>query len=105
MSGTIRSLTPYLGSRECFGKVEHIFQGKAGLACFCVRKGRETMINEGDEVRRKSTEIRLGEPLDMLSVEELSERIKALEAEIERVQSALKARQGSMAAAEKLFRR
>ncbi len=60
---------------------------------------------EGDEIRRKASDIRLGDILDDLSVEELAHRITLLEVEIIRVRSAMAARQGTRAVAEELFRK
>lgn len=62
------------------------------------------MAMEGDEVRRVPSEIRIGEMLDSLSVDELRERVAALEQEIVRVKNALASRQGTHEAAERLFR-
>jgi uncharacterized small protein (DUF1192 family) len=46
----------------------------------------------------------LGEPLDALSVEELSERIDLLQAEILRLSAALEAKTASRAAADAFFK-
>lgn len=58
-----------------------------------------------DDVRPKpKPEIVVGEKLESLSVEELTLRIVALEAEIERVKSELAVKRGRVAAAEALFK-
>ena len=58
-----------------------------------------------DEVRpRPQATITVGEKLDQLSVEELSQRIIALEAEIERVRAELAAKRARAAAADALFK-
>ncbi|WP_137388191.1 DUF1192 domain-containing protein [Rhodoligotrophos defluvii] len=63
------------------------------------------MAIEDEEVRRKSAEIRIGDALDALSVEDLTARITILETEISRIRNELRARQGTRAAAEQLFRK
>ena len=58
-----------------------------------------------DDVRPKpKPEIVVGEKLESLSVEELTQRIAALEAEIERVKSELAVKRARVAAAEALFK-
>ncbi|MEP0709770.1 MAG: DUF1192 domain-containing protein [Parvibaculum sp.] len=45
------------------------------------------------------------EDLELLGIEELKERITALEAEIVRIQNQLERKQGSLSAAEALFKK
>jgi len=59
---------------------------------------------EPDEIRRKSSDFQIGEPLDLLSVDELAERINCLEGEIARIRLAMEKKQGALAAAAQLFR-
>ena len=63
------------------------------------------MAIESDEPRRKSSEIRIGEELSAVSVDELRERITALEAEIVRIRNTIQGREGTRSAAENLFRK
>lgn len=60
---------------------------------------------EADEIRRKHPSFEIGEPLDMLSVEELTSRIDCLEAEIARIRQTIEMKQDIKAAAEKIFRK
>jgi len=60
---------------------------------------------EADEVRRKPSEIGIGEELDSVSVEDLHHRITLLENEIQRIRHALERRMGVRSAAESLFRK
>lgn len=58
-----------------------------------------------DEVRPKpKAEIVVGEKLESFSVDELTHRIAALEAEIARVKAELEVKRGRVAAAQSLFR-
>ena len=58
-----------------------------------------------DDERPKSVrQVIVGDGLDTLSVDELQERIAALKAEIERVESELRKKQMQSAAADKLFK-
>ncbi len=63
------------------------------------------MAIEEEEVRKKKPVHELGQDLALLSVEELGERIAALEAEIGRLQTALTAKKASRAAADQFFKR
>jgi len=58
-----------------------------------------------DEPVKKVRIHEIGQDLSLLSVAELTERIGQLEAEIERLESELKAKGATKAAAEALFRR
>ncbi len=59
-----------------------------------------------DDVRPKpKPDIVVGEKLESLSVDDLVQRIAALEAEIERVKSELAVKRGRVAAAEALFKK
>ena len=60
--------------------------------------------DDDNEPRRKVVHD-LGQPLDLLSVGELEERIAALRAEIERLEAAIHARQATKAAAADIFKR
>jgi uncharacterized small protein (DUF1192 family) len=58
-----------------------------------------------DEVRPKpKAEIVVGEKLEALSVEELTQRIAALRAEIARVETELEVKRNRVAAAQSLFK-
>ena len=48
--------------------------------------------------------VMLGEPLDLLSVAELEQRVSQLESEIQRVKAAISAKQASKNAADAFFR-
>jgi uncharacterized small protein (DUF1192 family) len=56
-----------------------------------------------DEEVRKPISHEVGMPIDTMSVEELAERIKLLEAEIERLRAAIGARDASRRAADAAF--
>ncbi len=62
------------------------------------------MIMEDDAPRPRPT-LEIGQPLDLLSVTELEERIAALRAEIARLEEARDAKQAASAAAEAFFRK
>ncbi|MDP4593918.1 MAG: DUF1192 domain-containing protein [Beijerinckiaceae bacterium] len=53
---------------------------------------------------KKKTGHEIGEPLDVISVEELEERIALLRSEIERLEEAVSAKQKSKRAAENFFK-
>lgn len=57
-----------------------------------------------DLPRPKKKTHEIGQDLSMLSVEELKERIEALQAEISRLESSLKAKQASRSAADSVFK-
>jgi len=59
---------------------------------------------DDDEAKKLSAELRIGEELDLLSVEELEERIALLEAEIDRFRQAIEAKQRVKSDAESFFR-
>lgn len=61
-------------------------------------------MDEDNEPRRVSTSIAVGDNLENLSIEELHERLAALQAEIERVNTALRQKSSSMAAAADIFK-
>jgi uncharacterized small protein (DUF1192 family) len=61
---------------------------------------------ELDEPRpKKHPEIILGEPLDLLSIAELAQRISDLESEIARARQAINQKQAGKAAADAVFKR
>lgn len=57
---------------------------------------------EGDEVRPKA-EIKIGEELTSLSIEELEERIETLKGEIDRIGGVLTSKKAGRAAADAVF--
>jgi uncharacterized small protein (DUF1192 family) len=65
---------------------------------------RETAMDE-EPIRPKKKAHELGEDLTLLSVEELKERVLALEAEIERLESTIRAKEATRSAADTFFRR
>ncbi len=62
------------------------------------------MEQDADAVSKKTAEIQLGEDLDLLSVEELKERITCLEVEIDRFRQAIDAKLRVKDDAEAIFR-
>lgn len=62
------------------------------------------MWNEDDDGPRQATVHRIGEPLDTLSVEDLTERVSALRAEIARLEAARDAKKAALAQAGSIFR-
>lgn len=56
-----------------------------------------------DEELAKKKDFEIGEDLDAISVDELKERIAALETEIERLKAAIEGKRGQRAAADALF--
>lgn len=68
---------------------------------------REDMAREDDDPfarPRKKTVHEVGEPLDAISVEELGERIALLREEIVRLETVMKSKQASKAAADAFFK-
>jgi uncharacterized small protein (DUF1192 family) len=65
---------------------------------------RESMPIEDDDRPRKKVSHEIGQDLSLLSVEELTERIALLTAEIERLQAALTRKRASKAAADGFFK-
>jgi uncharacterized small protein (DUF1192 family) len=63
----------------------------------------EKAVDE-DDVRRRP-QIEIGAPLDHLSVRELKDRIEALKAEIERIESAISSKEDVRSTAEAFFKR
>ena len=57
-----------------------------------------------DLTPKKTPAIVVGEPLDLLSVAELEQRVQALEAEIARVRAAIVSKRASRDAADSFFR-
>jgi uncharacterized small protein (DUF1192 family) len=65
----------------------------------------EASVMDWDDVRPKpKAEIVVGEKLEALSVDELTARIAALEAEIDRVRAELDVKRNRVAAAQSLFK-
>ena len=62
------------------------------------------MAIEEDDKPRKKTSHEIGQDLSLLSVEELSERIALLNAEIERLQQAMSRKRASKDAANSFFK-
>ena len=62
------------------------------------------MAIEDDDKPRKKITHEIGQDLSLLSVEELTERIALLNAEIERLREAMKKKQGSKDAANSFFK-
>jgi uncharacterized small protein (DUF1192 family) len=59
---------------------------------------------DDDQERKKPKGHEVGMPLDAMGVEELTDRIAMLRAEIERIEQALASRRQTRAAADSLFR-
>jgi uncharacterized small protein (DUF1192 family) len=57
-----------------------------------------------DDRPKKKTAHEVGMPLDTLSIDELSERIALLEAEIERLKKSIEAKSASRSAADAVFK-
>ena len=57
-----------------------------------------------EDLPKKPAGVTLGEPLDLLSVSELEQRVRDLEAEIQRVKAAITKKQASKNAADAFFR-
>jgi uncharacterized small protein (DUF1192 family) len=62
------------------------------------------MASEDDDKPRRKISHEIGQDLSLLSVEELTERIALLNAEIERLQAAMKKKQASKDAANSFFK-
>lgn len=58
-----------------------------------------------DAVRPKKKAHEIGEDLTLLSVEELKERVAAMQAEIKRLEDAIRAKEASRTSADAFFRR
>jgi len=58
-----------------------------------------------DELPRKKVVHEMGQDLSLLSVEELADRIAALQAEIARLKAAMAAKKASRTSADQLFKR
>ena len=58
-----------------------------------------------DELPKKKPVHEIGQDLSLLSVEELAERIAALEAEIARLEASMAAKQASRTSADQFFKR
>lgn len=59
----------------------------------------------GDEPIRKATTHEIGQDLGLLSISDLQERIRVLQAEIDRLQTEIESKSETKSAAEALFRR
>ena len=59
---------------------------------------------EPDDLPRKKPAITVGEPLDMISLAELEQRIEDLESEIARVKATIASKRASKNAADAFFR-
>ena len=59
---------------------------------------------EPDDLPRKKPVITVGEPLDMISLAELEQRIEDLESEIARVKATIASKRASKNAADAFFR-
>jgi uncharacterized small protein (DUF1192 family) len=68
-------------------------------------RGRASMKSEEDEAPRRPAAFEIGQPLDLLSIAELDERIERLRQEIARLEAARAAKQAASAAAEVFFRK
>jgi uncharacterized small protein (DUF1192 family) len=66
--------------------------------------GAESMAIEDDDRPRKKVTHEIGQDLSLLSVEELTERIALLNAEIERLQAAMAKKRASKDAANNFFK-
>lgn len=60
---------------------------------------------EEEPLRPKKKAHELGEDLTLLSVNELKERIGALQAEIERLEAAIRSKEATRSAADSIFKR
>lgn len=63
------------------------------------------VLRDDDNEPRRKVVHDLGQPLDLLSIGELEERIAALRAEITRLEGAITARRATRAAAADIFKR
>ena len=57
-----------------------------------------------EDLPKTPAAITVGEPLDLLSVSELEQRVQALESEIERTKTAIQSKRASKSAADSFFR-
>ena len=57
-----------------------------------------------EDLPKKPAAVTVGEPLDLLSVSELEQRVQELEAEIERTRAAIQSKRASKNAADAFFR-
>lgn len=80
---------------------EVILSGKSGALSYGVNNRRLSM---DDEEVSKPKRHEVGMPIDTMSVEELSERIGLLEAEITRLRAAIEARGATRKAADAVFK-
>ncbi len=80
---------------------EVILSGKSGALSYGVNNRRLSM---DDEEVSKPKRHEVGMPIDTMSVEELSERIGLLEAEIARLRAAIEARGATRKAADAVFK-
>lgn len=60
---------------------------------------------EEDDVSRQVTPFEIGQPLDLLSIAELDERIEILRQEIARLEAVRAAKQAASAAADAFFKK
>lgn len=81
---------------------EVILSGKSGALSYGVNNRRLSMDDE--EVSKPKKRHEVGMPIDTMSVEELSERIGLLEAEIVRLRVAIEARGATRKAADAVFK-
>ncbi|MGJ0504145.1 MAG: DUF1192 domain-containing protein [Methylocystis sp.] len=63
------------------------------------------MKSDEDEAPRRPAAFEIGQPLDLLSIAELDERIERLRQEIARLEAARAAKQAASAAADAFFRK
>ena len=63
------------------------------------------MAKDDDEAPRSRPKFEIGQPLDLLSVQEIAETIDALRDEIARLETARAAKQSASAAAEAFFKK
>jgi uncharacterized small protein (DUF1192 family) len=63
------------------------------------------MENEDDDAPRRPTPFEIGQPLDLLSIAEIDERIERLRQEIARLEAARVAKQAASAAADAFFKK
>ena len=61
--------------------------------------------SEEDDASRRLTPFEIGQPLDLLSIAELDERIERLRHEIARLEAARAAKQAASAAADAFFKK
>jgi uncharacterized small protein (DUF1192 family) len=66
---------------------------------------RSLMKNEEDDAPRRPAPFEIGQPLDLLSLAEIDERIERLRQEIARLEAARAGKQAASAAADAFFRK